>query len=110
VAAHWLTRGVLPLKKQVHPGWEYNRLLDLTRETSEKIAPELLVKHLEEIFQDISNWLTDEQMCSYHIGVERDPVRHPCLYQVYCLLEILYLICLNAGLRQLYLSHPRLRW
>jgi hypothetical protein len=50
VAAHWLTRGVLPLKKQVHLGWEYNRLLDPTRETSEKIASELLVKHLEEIF------------------------------------------------------------
>jgi hypothetical protein len=110
VATHWLARGVLPLKKQVHLGWEYSGLQDLTRETSEKITPELLVKHLEEIFQDTSNWPTDEQVRSYHIEVERDPVRRPCLYQCYCLLEILYLVCLNAGFGQLYLSHPWLRW
>jgi hypothetical protein len=30
VAAHWLARGDLTLKKQVHPGWEYNGLQDLT--------------------------------------------------------------------------------
>jgi hypothetical protein len=50
VATHWLARGVLPFKKQVHPGWEYNRLQDPTQETNEKISLELLVKHLEEIF------------------------------------------------------------
>jgi hypothetical protein len=105
-----LVHRVLPLKKQVHPGWEYSRLLGLIRESSEKITPELLVKHLEDIFQDTSSWLTNEQVRSYHIGVERDLVRHPCLYKYYCLLEILYLVCLNAGLRQLYLSHPWLRW
>jgi hypothetical protein len=97
VAAHWLPRRVLPLKKQVHPGWEYSRLQDLTQETSEKITPGILVKHLEEIFQDTSSWPTDEQVCSYHIRVERDPVRRPYLYQYYCLLENLYLVCLNAG-------------
>jgi hypothetical protein len=37
-AAHWLTHKVLPLKKQVHPGWEYIGLQDLTQETSEKIT------------------------------------------------------------------------
>jgi hypothetical protein len=99
VAAHWLARRVLPLKKQVHLGWEYNRLLDPTQESSEKITLGLLVKHLEEIFQDTSSWPTDEQVRSYHSGVERDPVRRPCLYQNYCLLEILYLVCLNADLR-----------
>jgi hypothetical protein len=26
VAAHWLAHRVLPLKKQIHPGWEYNGL------------------------------------------------------------------------------------
>jgi hypothetical protein len=59
VATHWLACGVLQLKKQVHPGWEYNRLQDPTRETNEKIALELLVKHLEEVFQDTSSWPTD---------------------------------------------------
>jgi hypothetical protein len=97
MAAHWLVCRVLPLKKQVHPGWEYSGLQDLTRETSEKITPEILVKHLEETFQDTSSWLTDEQVRSYHIKVERDPVSHPCLYQYYYILEILYLVCLNAA-------------
>jgi hypothetical protein len=46
MAAHWLAHIALPLKKQVHPGWEYNRLLDPTRESSEKLTMELLVKHL----------------------------------------------------------------
>jgi hypothetical protein len=105
VAAHWLAHRALPLKKQVHPGWEYNRLLDPTRESSEKVIVELLVKHLEEIFQDTSSWPT-EQVRSYNTRVERDPVRCPCLYQYYCLLQVLYLVCLNADLRHLYLPHP----
>jgi hypothetical protein len=79
-------------------------------ETSGKITLEILVKHLEEIVQDTSSWPTDEQVHSYQIGIERDPVRRPCLYQHHCLHEILYLVRLNAGLGQLYLSHPRFRW
>jgi hypothetical protein len=55
VASHWLAHRVLHLKKQVHPGWEYSGLQDLTRETCEKITLEILVKHLEEIFQDTSS-------------------------------------------------------
>jgi hypothetical protein len=47
VAGHWLARIVLPLKKQVHSGWEYSGLQDSTPETSEKITLEILVKHLE---------------------------------------------------------------
>jgi hypothetical protein len=35
------------------------------------------VKLLEEMFQNTSSWLTDEQVRSYRIGIERDPVRHP---------------------------------
>jgi hypothetical protein len=92
VATHWLAHRVLPLKKQVHPGWEYIGLLDLTWESREKITLELLVKHLEEIFQYTSRWPTDDQVRYYHIGVERDPVRRPCLYQYYCLLEILHFV------------------
>jgi hypothetical protein len=74
VATHWLARRVLPLKKQIHLGWEYSGLQDLTQDTIDKITPELLVKHMEEIFQDTSSWTTDEQVRSYHIGVEWDPV------------------------------------
>jgi hypothetical protein len=60
VAAHWLSRRVIPLKKQVHPGWEYSGLEDPTRETNVKITLEHLVKLLEEMFQDTSSWPTDE--------------------------------------------------
>jgi hypothetical protein len=77
VSTHWLDHSVIPLKKQVHPGWEYNGLQDPTQETTEKIHPDLLVKILEEMFQNTSSWLTDKQVHSYHIRVERDPVRCP---------------------------------
>jgi hypothetical protein len=55
MATHWHARRVIPLKKQVHPGWEYSGLQDPTRETSEKIPLELLVKLLDEMFQDTSS-------------------------------------------------------
>jgi hypothetical protein len=35
------------------------------------------MKHLGEMFQDTSSWLSDEQVRSYHIKIERDPVRRP---------------------------------
>jgi hypothetical protein len=50
MAAHWLARRVIPLKKHVHPGWQYNRVQDPTREPNEKITTEHLVKLLEEMF------------------------------------------------------------
>jgi hypothetical protein len=60
IATHWLARRVIPLKKQVHPDWEYSGVQDPTRETNEKITPERLVKLLQDMFQDTSSWLTDE--------------------------------------------------
>jgi hypothetical protein len=60
VATHWLARRVVPLKKQVHPGWEYSGFQDPTRETSDNITLEHLVKLLEEIIQDTSSWPTDK--------------------------------------------------
>jgi hypothetical protein len=30
VVTHWLAHRVMPLKKQVHPGWEYNGVHDPT--------------------------------------------------------------------------------
>jgi hypothetical protein len=106
VATHWLAHRVLSLKKQVHPVWEYSGLQNLTRETDEKISPELLVKHLEEMFQDTSSWRTDVQVRSYHIRVGKDPVGHPGQYSRSFFLKILHLFCLNASPRQLHLSHP----
>jgi hypothetical protein len=50
VATHWLARRVIPLKKPVHPGWEYSGVQDLTQETNEKITLECLVKLLKEMF------------------------------------------------------------
>jgi hypothetical protein len=39
VATHWLAHRVIPLKKQIHPGWEYSGFHDRTQETSDKIIP-----------------------------------------------------------------------
>jgi hypothetical protein len=60
VAAHYLAHRVIPLKKQVHLGWEYIGAQDPTRENTEKIEPDHLIKLLEEMFQNISSWSTDE--------------------------------------------------
>jgi hypothetical protein len=35
VVANWLVCQVTSLKKQVHPGWEYNDIEDPTQETSD---------------------------------------------------------------------------
>jgi hypothetical protein len=56
------------------------------------------VKHLGEIFQDISSWPADEQVRPYHIGIERDPIRHPTCFSLYCFSKISYHNLLNAGL------------
>jgi hypothetical protein len=77
MASHWLARRVQPLKKRVHLGWEYSGLQDPTRETQEQMTSKLLLKHLGEMFQEISTWLADEQVRPYHIGIERDPVTSP---------------------------------
>jgi hypothetical protein len=45
-----------------------------------------LVKLLEEMFQETSSWLTDEQVRYYHIGVERDLIRRPGQYNISCFL------------------------
>jgi hypothetical protein len=72
---------VISLKKQVHPGWEYNDAQDPTQETTEKIGLDHLVKHLEEMFQNIRS--TNEQIHAYHIGVKRDSVRHPTFDSIF---------------------------
>jgi hypothetical protein len=72
VAINWLAHRVMQLKKKVHHGWEYGRLDDPTRETTEKIGSSQLVKLLEEMFQNTSSSPTVEQVLAYHIGTERD--------------------------------------
>jgi hypothetical protein len=75
VAAHWLACRVIPLNKQVHPGWEYNKVHDPTRETFMTPRPNKIQELLQEMFQDITSWPTAKLVRSYHIGVDRDPVR-----------------------------------
>jgi hypothetical protein len=59
MATHWLACRVQPLKRLVHLGWEYSGMQDPTRETQEKMTSEHLLKHLGELFQDISSWPAD---------------------------------------------------
>jgi hypothetical protein len=68
-----------------------------------------MVKLLEEMFQDTSSWSADEQVCPYHIGMERDTIRRLGLYYLPRTLEILRLSCMNAGIGQIHLSRSRLR-
>jgi hypothetical protein len=75
MATNWLARRVTPLKKQVHPGWEYNGLQDPTRETSDNLRVNEVVKLLQEMFSNTSSWPIAKQVRVYHLGVERDPVR-----------------------------------
>jgi hypothetical protein len=75
MAANWLARRVTPLKKRVHPGWEYNALQDLSRELFDYIRVSKLVKLLEEMFQNTSNCPSVEQVRAYHLQMERELVR-----------------------------------
>jgi hypothetical protein len=75
VATLWLAHRVMPLKKQVHPRWEYNRVHDPTREIFITPRPSKILELLQEMFQNTSSWPPAEQVHSYHLGVDRDPVR-----------------------------------
>jgi hypothetical protein len=79
MAINWLARRVMPLKKQVHPGWEYSGLQDPTRETSEKSEVEDILELLQGIFTIISSRPPIEQICAYHIRAERDLVKQKSL-------------------------------
>jgi hypothetical protein len=58
----------------MHPGWEYSGVQDPTRETSDNIKANKMVELLQEMFQNINNWLTPEQVRTY-LQVVRDPLR-----------------------------------
>jgi hypothetical protein len=106
MAACWIAHRVQPLKKQVHLGWEYKRLQDLTQETQANITPELLVKHLGELFQDTSSWPTNEHVRSYHIGIEINPVRCPMYFSLHCSLQFHVLIVQMQDLDSFILPIP----
>jgi hypothetical protein len=82
MTANWLAHRVMPLKKQVHPGWEYNRSNDPTRETFHNLRHSKMEELLQEMFQNISSWPTPEKVPYYHIGVAWDPVRRFSLFVV----------------------------
>jgi hypothetical protein len=50
MVANWLIHRVTPLKKQLHPGWEYSGVQDPTRETSDNLEAKKMAKHLQETF------------------------------------------------------------
>jgi hypothetical protein len=46
----------MPLKKQAHPGWKYSSLQDPTQESTNKIKVSEVLKLLQEMFSNTSNW------------------------------------------------------
>jgi hypothetical protein len=95
VAAHWLAHRVMPLKKQVHPRCEYNGVHDPTLETFVIPSPSKILELLQEMFQNISSWAPTEPVCSYHLGVNRDPVRRfSCIF-----LNFLLFTCFLSNFR-----------
>jgi hypothetical protein len=81
----------MPLKKQVHLGWEYNGVHDPTRETFITPKPNKIFELLQVMFQNTSSWPPAEQVRSYHLGVNRDPVRRISLIFINFLL-VTYLL------------------
>jgi hypothetical protein len=51
VATNWMARQVTPLKKQVHPIWEYSGAQDPTRESLDNIEAGKMVELLGEMLQ-----------------------------------------------------------
>jgi hypothetical protein len=75
MAGHWLAHRVMRVKKQVQPEWEYNGVHDPTRETFITHRPSKTLELLQYMFENTSSWPPVEQVRSYHLGVDRDPVR-----------------------------------
>jgi hypothetical protein len=65
----------MPLKKKVHPRWEYNGLEDPSRESTDKLKVSEVLKLLQEMFSNTSSSPTAEQVHAYHLRVERDLIR-----------------------------------
>jgi hypothetical protein len=76
MVTNWLSHQLVPLKKQVHPGWEYCGVKDPTHESSENIKLAKLKDLLKELFLNTKSWPTPEQVCAFHIQRARDPIKH----------------------------------
>ena len=74
ITAHWLRRCVIPLKKQVHPAWEYSGPSDPTREVPEEISGAALERCLREMFHDHSTWVVPESMTIFDLAPPRSQV------------------------------------
>jgi hypothetical protein len=57
------------------PEYDATWVEDPTRESKDNIETNKLVELLQEMFQNTSSWPTPEQVHSFHLAVERDPVR-----------------------------------
>jgi hypothetical protein len=53
MVANWRACRVIPLKKQVHPSWEYNMIHDLTYEVNRHITKAKLETLSKEMFQSM---------------------------------------------------------
>jgi hypothetical protein len=75
VVANCLVHLVRLLNKQVHPGWEYCGVQNPTRESGDNIEANKMIELFQEMFQNTNNWLTPEQVHTYHLQVARHPAR-----------------------------------
>jgi hypothetical protein len=66
---------VVPLKKQVHPEWEYSGLSDPTREATHNLKKSELHRVLGKMFMSSNNWPTPKEVHVYNISVAHDVVR-----------------------------------
>jgi hypothetical protein len=88
MAANWLAHRMMPLKKQVHPRWEFSGFNDPTQEAFHNLRPSKMDELLQEMFQNICSWPTPKKVPYYHIGVGQDLVRQFSLFIVIFMLLI----------------------
>jgi hypothetical protein len=50
VVANWLVHRVTPLKKQVHPAWEYYGVQDRTWESGDNFEANKMIEIMQEMF------------------------------------------------------------
>jgi hypothetical protein len=74
MVANLLPGRVIPLKKRIHPSWEYNGIQDPSCETDHHILIVQLERLLEEMLQSMDSWPTPDQVPTFHIERARDLV------------------------------------
>jgi hypothetical protein len=89
VVANWLARRVVPLKKQVHPGWEYYGPSIPTREDDRPLIESQLHRLLEEMFQSTDSWPIPKQVRPFNLSVARDVVSYLALSSFFQVLMLI---------------------